>query len=384
VSTIHDVAIVGLGAMGSAAAYHFARRGKRVLGFDRFAPPHALGSSHGETRIIREAYFEDPRYVPMVQRAYPLWRELEQESGERLIRSTGGLMIGPEEGVLVRGARASAEIHGLPFERLEAGELRRRFPALAPRDDMVAIWEPRAGVLFPESCVRAHLQAASRHGAELRVDEAVEGWRADGQGFELRTARGTYRADRLVLAANAWLQRLLPDLPLGLSVTRQPLFWFEPRAHREWFEPERLPIHLWEPEPDRFFYGFPAFHAELKVATHGEGATSDPDTVDRHIGDAEVEAHRRRLETYLPDAAGRFARAVVCLYANTQDGHFILDRHPEHERVLIISACSGHGFKFSSAIGEIAADLLLEGRSRLDLNLFRLRKEGRPWSGSTT
>jgi len=378
------VAIVGLGAMGSACAHHFARRGVRVLGFDRFAPPHGHGSSHGETRIIREAYFEDPRYVPMVQRAWTLWRELERETGATLMRETGGLMIGREVGVLVRGARTSAETHGLPFERLDAGEIRKRFPVLAPHDDMVAIWEPRAGVLFPEACVQAHLDMAARSGAELHVDEPVVSWRADGEGFVVMTPRGAYRAERLVLAANAWLERLLPDLSLGIRVARQPLFWFEPRANVDAFAPDRLPIYLWEPEPDRFFYGFPAFHGLVKVATHGEGQEVDPDTVDRQVTEDEVDALRRRLEAFMPGAAGRFARAVVCMYANTPDQHFILDRHPVHERVLVISACSGHGFKFSSAIGEIAADLMLDGRSRLDLDLFRLRERGRPCADSTT
>jgi sarcosine oxidase len=382
-SATADVAVVGLGAMGSAAAFHCARRGARVLGFDRFAPPHARGSSHGETRILREAYFEDPRYVPLVQRAYDLWRELEVMAGARLLCTTGGLMIGPEHGVLVRGARLSAETHGLPYERLDARQIRDRFPALDPREDMVAIWEPRAGVLFPEACVREHLAAAVAHGAELCTDETVEEWRAAGDGFEIVTSRGRHRAARLVLAANAWLPSLLPDVPLGLVVTRQPLFWFEPLRDPALFAPERLPIHLWEPEPDRFFYGFPAFDGLLKVATHGEGAPSDPDTIDREVHPPEIEALRRRLEAYLPGAAGRFARAAVCMYANTPDAHFVIDRHPAHERVLVVSACSGHGFKFAPAIGEAAADLLFEGRARVDLDLFRLGREGL-CRGSTT
>ena len=375
-SLVHEVAVVGLGAMGSAAARAFARRGRRVLGLDRFAPPHALGSSHGETRILREAYFEDPRYVPLVQRAYALWRELEAESGATLLRETGGLMIGPEDGVLVRGARLSAETHGLPFERLDARQMRDRFPAIDPREDMVAIWEPRAGVLFPEACVAEQLASAARHGADLCTDEAVHGWRPDGEGFVITTSRGTRRAERLVLAANAWLPRLIPDVPLALVVARQPLLWFEPHRDLERFGPDRLPIHLWEPEPGRFFYGFPAFAGLLKVAIHGEGAACDPDTVDRVVHPPEIEALRRRLAAYLPGAAGRFARGAVCLYANTPDGHFVIDHHPEHERVLLISACSGHGFKFAPAIGEAAADVLLDGRARLDLDLFRLDREG--------
>ena len=367
-----DVAIVGLGAMGSASAYAFARRGARTLGIDRYSPPHALGSSHGETRIIREAYFEDPRYVPMVQRAYELWDELARASGQPLMVRTGGLMIGPESGVLVAGARASGEAHVLPYERLTAGEVRRRFPVLEPSDEMVAIWEPRAGMLFPEACVAAHLSLAEQAGAELHRDEPVGRWRAEGGEFVVETSSGTYRAKHLVLAANAWLDRLLPGFPI--SITRQPLFWFEPRGRAEAFEFGRLPIYIWEPEPERFFYGFPAFQGQVKVAPHLGGVPSDPDRIDREIHPEEVAAIRARLERWMPDAAGRFVRGVVCMYANTPDSHFIIDRLPEHEGALVISACSGHGFKFSCAIGEAAAELLLEGRSRLDLELFRLRR----------
>src|SRR5262245_6256206 len=368
----YDVGIVGLGAMGSAAAYHFARRGARVIGFDRFAPPHGLGSSHGESRIIREAYFEDPRYVPLVQQAYRMWRELEQRTGQSLLRETGGLMIGPADGVLVRGARESADTHGLPYRMLDAREMRSRFPSLAPRADMVGVWEPRAGVLFPERCVGALLEQARAAGAELRMDEPVSGWEAEENGFTIETPRGHERARRLVLAANAWLDRLLPGVTLPLEVARQPLFWFEPAAHGERLA--ELPIHLWEPEPDRFFYGFPAIDGQIKVATHGRGAITDPDTVDRVVRDDEIADIRARLAAFLPDANGRFARAAVCLYANTPDGHFVIDRHPHHRDVLVISACSGHGFKFAPAIGALAADLLLEGATDFDLEPFRLAR----------
>jgi sarcosine oxidase len=178
-------------------------------------------------------------------------------------------------------------------------------------------------------------------------------------------------AGAIVMAANAWLDRLLPGFPV--TVTRQPLFWFEPRARAENFEPTRLPIYIWEPEPDRFFYGFPAFAGQVKVAPHLGGAPSDPDQIDREVHAPEIEAMRARLAAYLPDANGTFVRAAVCMYANTPDHHFIIDRHPEQPRVLVISACSGHGFKFSGAIGEIAADLLLEERTAFDLDLFRMR-----------
>jgi sarcosine oxidase len=368
-----DLAVAGLGAMGSAVCCHAARRGLRVVGLDRFAPPHDRGSSHGESRIIREAYFEDPRYVPIVQRAYELWHQLERDTDARLFLRTGGLMIGPPGGALVAGARASADAHRLPHEVLDAGEVRRRFPALAPADGMAAVWEPRAGVLFPEACVRAHLEAAVRAGAELRTDTALLGWSADGEGVAVSTAGGEVRASRLVLAAGAWLGALVPELTPHLTVARQPLFWYEPVDRPHDFEPERLPIYIWEWTAGRYFYGFPAIGGEVKVAPHGEGEVTDPDRARRDVAPAEIAAMRDLLARFMPGAAGRSTRAVACLYTNTPDGHFVLDRHPAHPQVVIVSACSGHGFKFSSAIGEIVVGMALEEPARFDLDLFRWR-----------
>ena len=371
--TTFDVIVVGLGAMGSAAAYHLARQGRRVLGLDRFSPPHALGSSHGQTRIIREAYFEDPRYVPLVQRAYELWTALEREAERRLLLETGGLMIGRPDSTVVRGARRSAETHGLRHELLAAAEVRRRFPALRPDDDMVAVWEPRAGILIPEACVAAHLAMARRHGATLRVNEPVLRWEPDGGGVRVASAQGVYAAGQLVLSAGSWLTSLLPDLALPLTVERQPLYWFEACRNAASFTPERLPIHLWEHAPQRYLYGFPDLGDGVKVARHHEGRLTDPDAVDREVHAEEVEAMRGLVRRYVPDADGPLRSAAVCLYTNTPDDHFLIDRHPAHEQVVVASPCSGHGFKFASAIGEALAELLSEGRTRLDLSLFEQR-----------
>ena len=235
----YDVIVVGLGAMGSATAYQLARRGMRVLGLDRFTPPHAFGSSHGETRIIREAYFEHPVYVPMVQRAYELWRDLEKESDTTLLRETGGVMIGRPDSELVKGARHSAELHGLRHEMLTASEVRKRFPALHPENDMVAVWEPRAGVLFPEACISAHLAQAQRYGAELHYEEPMLRWEPEVEGFRMVTARGEYRARQMVMTAGAWISDLFPDLPLRIE--RQVLFWFDPAGASEMFTSGALP-----------------------------------------------------------------------------------------------------------------------------------------------
>jgi sarcosine oxidase len=374
----HDVLIAGLGAMGSAAAFHLARQGQRVLGLDRFAPPHTFGSSHGQTRIIREAYFEHPAYVPLVQRAYTLWAELAAATQMDLFRQTGGLMIGAADSAVFSGAKQSAELHRLPHEVLSAADVRRQFPALQPPDALRAVWEPRAGILFPERCISAHLAMARQHGASLRTDEPVLRWQPDGAGVRVETARQTYLADRLVLTAGAWVQSLLPDLELPLQVERQVLFWFEPAAAPERFHPKQCPIHLWQVEGGRCFYGFPDLGDGVKLAGHHEGEHTSPDQVRREVDPAEVEAMRELARRYLPDAAGRLRSSCVCLYTNTPDAHFWIDHHPEHSQVLIASPCSGHGFKFSSAVGEVISELVGGKAGAHDLSLFRTRWPVRP------
>jgi sarcosine oxidase len=367
-----DVVVVGLGAMGSAVARALARRGQRVVGLDRFSPPHSLGSSHGRSRIIREAYFEHPAYVPLVQRAYELWAELEEEAGRPLWRLTGGLMAGPPDGVLVRGARRSAEVHGLPYEDLSAAEIARRFPAFAPEPGMVGVLEPRAGVLFPEACIEAALKSAARAGAELHVDDEVQAWRADGGGVEVRSARSSWSAGRLVITAGAWIPRLLPDLPL--TVARQVLHWFEPLRDEAVFAPGACPISLWEVEKGRIFYAFPDLGDGVKAAIHHEGETTDAEHVRRDVTADDEAVVRPLVARLLPAAAGRLRESCVCLYTNTPDHDFLIDRHPGHEQVFIVSPCSGHGFKFSPVIGEIVADLVTRGASRFDLTPFSLAR----------
>jgi sarcosine oxidase len=369
----YDVIVIGLGAMGSAAAFHLARRGRRVLGIDRYAPPHAMGSSHGQTRIIREAYFEHPAYVPLVRRAYELWDELERESLAKLFLKTGGLMIGRPESALVAGALRSAETHRLPYEMLSSAELSRRFQVLRPEPDMVAVYEPRAGILFPEACVSAHLALAARHGAVLKTNEPVMGWRADRTGVSVTTSRATHRARSVIVAAGAWARELLADLNPPLTVERQVVFWFDPLREPAGFSASRCPIHLWQLDDERFFYGFPDLGEGVKVARHYGGSTGTPDTIPREATQEEAEGMRDLLARYVPDAAGELHSASVCLYTNTPDGHFWIDRHPAHANVLIASPCSGHGFKFSSVIGEVLADLATGRTPGLDLALFRNR-----------
>lgn len=369
----HSAIIAGLGAMGSAAAFHLARRGIRVVGFDRFAPPHTFGSSHGRSRIIREAYFEDPAYVPLVQRAYELWETLQVEAATPLLLQTGGLMIGRSDSQLVAGARRSAEKHRLEHEILSAAEVKRRFPCLNPDSDMVAVYEPRAGVLFAEACVRAHLVLAQSRGAQIHAEEPLLSWQADGTGVCVTTERAKYEAEWLIISVGPWAGQLLADLRPPLTVERQVQFWFDPMQARTSLSASRCPVHLWQFDEHQVFYGIPDLGEGVKVARHHRGVGGSPDTINREIGAQEIEDMRGLLRRFLPCAAGAFRAAAVCLYTNTPDGHFWIDRHPAHANVLITSPCCGHGFKFASVVGEILADLVTHGRSSFDLSLFRNR-----------
>jgi sarcosine oxidase len=370
---LYDVAIVGLGAMGSATALELARRGIGAIGFDRFTPPHPFGSSHGDSRIIREAYFEHPVYVPMVQRAFELWRELERTSGAALLRCTGGLMIGAPGSTLVAGALRSARLHGLEHALLSADDIRARFPALHPESAMAGVWEPRAGILSAELCVSAQLRQAQRHGATLRLDEPVQRWHADGDGLAVVSAQGRYRARQLILSAGAWVNTLLANSPLPVRVERQALHWFAPARDAGAFSPERCPIHLWQFDGQRFFYGFPDLGAGVKLAFHHGGEITDAADVRRDVAPDEVSAVRAALRRFVPAADGPCLSSAVCLYTNAPDEHFWIDRHPAHSNVWVASACSGHGFKFAPVIGEILADLVQRKQPRFDLGLFRRR-----------
>jgi sarcosine oxidase len=379
-----DVIVIGLGAMGSAVAYHLARRGTRVLGVDRFPPGHTNGSSHGDSRIIRELYYEHPCYVPLVRRAYGLWTDLAGECDTTLVRVTGGLMLGPPDSTLLTGSRRSAIEHGVPFDTLSADEIRQRFPAMDPPDAFIGLWDSRAGYLEPETAVRAHLDLAERHGATLRFGERVTDWQANGDGVAVTTSEGRYHADRLVLAVGGWTATLVPDLALPLVVERQVLLWLDPEvpaASVDPFAAERFPIYICEYAPDRAVYGFPRLASGVKAAVHHEGELSaDPDTVRRTIDDADVARVLHALRTGVSAVlAGSPVRArTTCVYTDTPDTHFIIDAHPAHANVLIVSACSGHGFKFASAIGEAAADLVTDRPPVVSLAPFTVARFASP------
>ena len=369
-----DTIVVGLGAMGSATLHQLAKRGRRVLGIEQFTPGHARGSSHGKSRIIREAYFEDPRYVPLVQRAYECWHALEAESGVTVLRQTGGLMLGAPSSEVVSGARRSAALHGLSHEVIDAVEVRRRYPAFRPAEYEIAVVEPRAGMLAPELAITTFTELAQRHGATIQTDEALMSWRPNGDGVQVSTTKGTYRAATLILTVGAWAGKVFGELSLPLTVQRNVLHWFTPRRNAEQFAPEQFPIFIHDHGDGPAWYGFPDTGDGVKLALHHHGDVADPDALRHHVRDDEVELVRTIVRRFMPDADGPLRASQPCMYTNVPDDHFIIDRHPDHASVIVASPCSGHGFKFSSAIGEVLADMATGDRVAFDTSLFSLAR----------
>lgn len=372
-STHYDTIIIGLGAMGSSAAYQLAKRGNKVLGLEQHTPAHSFGSSHGRSRIIRQAYFEGAAYVPLLLRAYELWRELEHDADQQLLTMTGGLMIGQPDHVTVAGALASAREHSLPYELLDATELRRRHPMMRPDPTTVALYERNAGVLLPEDAILANLRGASTRGADLHFEEPALEWAASENGVRVTTSRGSYEAAHLIIAPGAWAPQLLVGLALPLVVERQVLYWFAPRSGYEAYRGARFPIFIWEIENGMQFYGFPAEQSApfgVKAAFFRKGETTTANSVDRMVRADEIADIRATVERLMPDLNGELVDAKTCLYTTTPDEHFIIAQHPGHTNVTIASPCSGHGFKFAAVIGEVLADLATEGATRHPITLF--------------
>ncbi len=360
--------------MGSATLHQLARRGQHVLGIEQFTPGHANGSSHGKSRIIREAYFEDPRYVPLVQRAYECWRALEAESGVTVFRQTGGLMLGAADTEVVTGARRSAELHGLPHEVIDATEVRRRYPAFRPAEHEIGVVEPRAGMLSPELAITTFTSLAERHGATVRTGEALVSWRPSGDGVQVTTTAGTYLTAKLILTVGAWAGKVFGELSLPFTVQRNVLHWFAPLRNAAHFTPEHFPIFIHEHGNGPAWYGFPDTGDGVKLALHHHGDVADPDVLRRTVRDDEVELVRTVIRRYLPDADGPLLASEPCMYTNVPDDHFVIDHHPAHASVIVASPCSGHGFKFSSALGEVLADMATGDPVAFDTTLFSLAR----------
>jgi sarcosine oxidase len=365
-----DVAVIGLGAMGSAALCQLAKRGVRAVGIERFDPGHDRGSSHGLTRIIRLGYFEDPCYVPLVRRAYALWRELEAASGQKLLTVTGIAEMGPPDGVLVRGTLASSHEHGVAHEVLDAAEVMRRYPQFRLPSGFVGVIQPDGGFLEPEKAIHAQLALARKDGAQIRTGETVLAVEPGTGSVRVRTDRGTIEAGTAILAAGAWANALLPKDALPLHVTRQTLIWVKPDAPAA-FAVEKFPVFMVESPHGGIHYGFPMHEGAMKVALHHhERERVDPETYDRTVSPRDEAMIRAGLEAYIPAANGPRVAARTCLYTMTPDEDFVIGPLPALPRVIVASPCSGHGFKFSPAIGEILADLAATGETAHDIARF--------------
>jgi sarcosine oxidase len=368
-----DVVVVGLGAMGTAALYHLARRKVRVLGIERFEPGHEHGSSHGETRVIRLGYFEHPSYVPLVRRAYQSWRELEAEASQRLLHITGIIEIGPPDGIVVAGTLAASRMHGLSHEVLAASEAMRRFPAFRLPDDYVAVLQNDGGYLAAETAIRTHLALARAAGAEMRTNETALTIARHGSDVRITTDHAVIESGAVIVTVGPWTKQLLPDLPVHLRVTRQVMAWFAPRAPARF---GRSPVFLLESRHG-IHYGFPLLENGMKVAKHyHRDQTVQPDASNPTVSADDEAVIRAALAEHLPDANGAVLAAKTCLYTMTPDGDFVIDRLPDCPNILVASPCSGHGFKFAGVVGEVLADLATTGTTAHDISRFRLDRFG--------
>jgi sarcosine oxidase len=384
-SFCYDAIVIGLGAMGSAALYQLAKAGASVLGIDRYSPPHTLGSTHGDTRITRLAIGEGAEYVPLVKRSHEIWRELEEESGLDLFQQCGGLIMavqgapGIHESATFLGQTvASAEQYGIGHERLSADQIRMRYPQFDLAGSESGYYEPEAGFLRPERCVQAQLRLARQRGATIRLGEEVLSYREQGDRVTVTTRTGPVLARRVVVAAGPWLPRLVPDLAGSLKVYRQVMYWFDLSDKTQYDTYREMPIFIWEfgTGQHHLMYGFPAIdgpHGGAKVATEQYSEETTTETVARVAAGDEIDAmYERYVKDRLPGLSSRCLRSATCLYTVAPASHFLIDFHPMEPNVIIASACSGHGFKHSAAIGEVLAQLVVTGRSDIDISPFAL------------
>ena len=368
----YDVIVIGMGAMGSATVYELASRGLRVLGLERFDIPHDRGSSHGVSRIIRLAYSEHPSYVPLLRRAYERWRELESAAGEKLLHITGSVDTGRPEGPVFSGSLASCIEHNLPHETLSSEEIARRFPGCRFPAEWMSVYQPDGGFLMSERCIVAHVAVALERGADVRAREAVLEWDASGDTVRVQTTRGSYEAGSLVITTGAWAGPLVPSLDHLLAPERQVLGWFQP-LRPEVFAPNAFPVVIGEFEEGRYYaspvFGVPGF----KIGKfHHLNEPTTADGLDRECRDEDEAVLRQAVARYFPDANGPAMSLRACMFTNTPDEHFLIDALPSAPNAYVAAGFSGHGFKFSSVVGEIMADVSTRGETAHDISLFRL------------
>jgi sarcosine oxidase len=370
----YDAIVLGCGAVGSAALGHLARRGLRVLALERFTPPHDRGSSHGRTRMIRQAYFEHPDYVPLVLRAHEQWLALESAVGRTLYRETGLLEIGSPSNTVVAGVLASARQHHLAVEDLSADDVERRFPGFAVPDGMRGVFERHAGLLHVEDCVRAQIEQALLAGAQVHSEETVLSWRLEGANVVVDTDRGRYESPRLAITAGAWAGQLLADVKVPLVVRRKPQYWFAPRGEA-YRADAGTPAFLYETSAG-VFYGFPVVGSEgVKCAEHSGGAVvADPLTLSRDVDPIDLARVTDFIAACLPQLTTTLNDHAPCMYTMSADGNFLLDVHPRYPQVSFVAGLSGHGFKFAPVLGEALADLATTGRSDLPVEFLMVKR----------
>ena len=374
----YDAIVIGVGAMGSATVFQLARRGLRVLGLDRYDIPNDMGSSHGATRMIRLTIQEDPSYVPLVRRAYQLWHDLENLTGEKLLVTTGSIRAGPEGSQMFEGSRRACEEHHIPHEVLTGPEVNRRYPGYRLPEDTMAVYQADGGFLLSELCIVNHVAAALDLGAEVHGREQVLDWEPTASGVTVRSDHGTYWAKNLVVSSGAWAAKILPQLAQSAVAERQVMAWFQP-LRPELFRPGNFPVFGTLAEEGRF-YGFPTYGERggipgFKVGrTHHLDQQVDPDYLDREIHWEDEQLLRNFTQRYFPDAAGPALSLKTCMFTNSPDEHFILDTLPGFPQVSVATGFSGHGFKYSSVVGEIMADLAQHGETDHDIGLFRLSR----------
>ncbi len=358
-----DVAIIGTGGVGSAALAYLAQSGARVLGIDRFTPPHSYGSSHGQTRVIRMAYFEHPDYVPLLRQAYQCWSELEAATDRRLYFPTGVLQIGPEQGEVIAGIRRSAQEHHLAIESFPFQEIASTFPGVLPPDNCVGLLERDAGYLLVSECIEAYLSLAKRHGATLQNDSPVIEWKHTGSEFEIRTEAEIVQAKQLVICGGAWASQLLLGLNVPLTILRKHLYWYQNQA-KAYTSAASFPVFLLE-TAGGIYYGFPQIDAlGVKLARHDGGERiAGPDAHHQTQEDTDRQNVETFVRNHLPQLSQKLTRHSACMYTMTDDHHFVVGTHPSNSQLHFAAGLSGHGFKFASALGQILADLVLSGKT---------------------
>jgi sarcosine oxidase len=385
-----ETIVIGLGAIGCAATYQLAKRGNRVLGIDQFVPPHNYGSSHGDSRITRQAIGEGAEYVPLVLRSYELWEEIQRETGKKVLTVTGGLIMTSVEGVIRHGSNffnqtvASAEKFGVVHHLLDADEIRRQFPQFKLKGNERGYFEEKAGYLRPELCIEAQLELAHRYAAELALDEKVLVFSVnDKDKVVVKTDKGEYKAEKVILSAGPWVTQLLGDkYSQYFTIYRQVLYWFDVDAPISQFEAPQFPVWIWEfgTMVEDLMYGFPAIEGAqggIKIAFEQYRTSTAPDSVSRKVSKEEIdEVHKRYVQPYFMGLSKKCVKAVTCLYTVTPDHKFVIDTHPEFPQIIVASPCSGHGFKHSAAIGEVLAQLVTEGRSEIDVSAFSFKRFG--------